>query len=167
MAQRSAGILMHRREAGRIEVLLVHFGGPYWRNKDAGAWSIPKGLVEPGEAPEAAARREFEEELGTRPAGPLVPLGGLRQKGGKQIEAFALEGDLDADSIRSNMFTLEWPPGNGQLRSYPEVDRARWFSIEEARTMILPSQLPLLDRLDALDEKGRPDQPTAPGSNFL
>ena len=156
MAQESAGILMFRRTAGgEIEMLLVHFGGPFWRNKDAGAWAIPKGLIEPGETPEAAARREFEEELGTRPEGELLPLGRIRQKGGKWVEAFALEGDLDADGIVSNHFTVEWPPRSGRFASYPEVDRACWYGFEGARAKMLPSQLPLLDLLlEALKEKG-------------
>ena len=144
MAQESAGILLYRRRGGALEVLLVHFGGPFWCNKDEGAWAIPKGLVEPGETPEAAARREFEEELGTRPGGALLPLGRIRQKGGKWVEAFALEGDIDADAIVSNEFTVEWPPRSGRFASYPEVDRACWFGLDEARAKILASQLPLL-----------------------
>ena len=142
---------MYRRREGRMEVLLAHFGGPMWRNKDAGAWAIPKGLVEDGETPGETARREFEEELGVRPEGELQPLGRIRQKGGKWVEAFALEGDLHVDSIVSNMFTVEWPPRSGQVRSYPEVDRAAWFGLEEACGKILPSQLPILDRLEALE----------------
>ena len=141
---------MYRRREGRLQVLLAHFGGPMWRNRDAGAWAIPKGLVEEGETPEAAARREFEEELGVRPAGELQPLGRIRQKGGKWVEAFALAGDLDAEAIVSNWFTVEWPPRSGQFRSYLEVDRAAWFELQEAREKILPSQLPILDRLETL-----------------
>jgi predicted NUDIX family NTP pyrophosphohydrolase len=144
----SAGILMHRSRDGERQVLLVHFGGPLWRNKDEGAWAIPKGLIEPGESAEAAARREFEEELGTAPEGALVPLGRIRQKGRKWVEAFALEGDLDADAIVSNEFRMEWPPRSGKFASYPEVDRAAWFGIDEARSKILPSQRPLLDMLE-------------------
>ena len=145
----SAGILMWRRRDGGIEVLLAHFGGPQWRNRDDGAWAIPKGLVEPGEALDACARREFEEELGVPAEGPLVPLGRIRQKGGKYVEAFALEGDLDADRIVSNTFTIEWPPRSGRQRTFPEVDQAGWFGIEEARRKILPSQLPILDAFEA------------------
>jgi predicted NUDIX family NTP pyrophosphohydrolase len=146
---------MHRRRGGAIEVLLVHFGGPYWRNRDEGAWAIPKGLIEPGESAEAAARREFVEELGSPAEGPLVSLGRIRQKGGKWVEAYALEGDLDADAIFSNSFTAEWPPGSGRFASWPEVDRAAWYGLEEARAKMLPSQLPLLDLLEqALAEKG-------------
>lgn len=146
----SAGILMWRQGASGREVLLGHFGGPFWAKRDAGAWAIPKGLVEPGESPEQAARREFAEELGTRPEGALVPLGRIRQKGGKQVEAFALEGELDAGAIVSNMIEIEWPPKSGRVQPWPEIDRARWFGLAEARAMILPSQLPLLDALEAL-----------------
>lgn len=144
----SAGLLLWRRRAGGIEVLLGHFGGPLWAKRDAGAWAIPKGLVEEGESLEAAARREFEEELGARPEGPLTPLGRIRQKGGKYVEAFALEGDLDAERIVSNHFTLEWPPKSGRFQSCPEIDRARWFTLAEAREIILPSQSPILDLFD-------------------
>ena len=146
----SAGILMWRRRGGGVEVLLGHFGGPQWRNRDEGAWAIPKGQIEPGETLEECARREFEEELGVQPHGPLVALGRIRQKGGKYVEAFALEGDLDADAIVSNSFTLEWPPRSGQVRSFAEVDRAGWFSLDEARRKILPSQLPILDAFEAI-----------------
>ncbi len=145
----SAGILMWRRRGEAIEVLLCHFGGPAWAKRDAGAWAIPKGLVEPGEDLEACARREFEEELGTRPEGPLAPLGRIRQKGGKYVEAFALEGDLDPDGIVSNSFTMEWPPRSGRFASYPEIACAAWFPLDEAREKILPSQAPVLDLLAA------------------
>jgi predicted NUDIX family NTP pyrophosphohydrolase len=145
----SAGILLHRRRAGALEVLLVHPGGPFWRNKDEGAWMIPKGLVEEGEEPLACALREFEEELGTRPSGTPEPLCRIRQKGGKWVEAFALEGDLDPGAIVSNVFEVEWPPRSGRLQSFPEVDRAAWFSLAEARARILPSQTPILDALAA------------------
>ena len=148
MAQLSAGILMWRRRDGRFEVLLVHFGGPQWRNKDAGAWAIPKGLAEEGEDLEACARREFEEELGVRPEGALVPLGRIRQKGGKWVEAFTLEGELDPERIVSNGFTVEWPPRSGRFQTFPEVDRAAWFSLARARELILPSQLPILDSFE-------------------
>ena len=155
MPQASAGILMWRRRDEGIEVLLGHFGGPMWRNRDAGAWAIPKGLVEPGEDAAACARREFEEELGVRPEGDLVPLGTIRQKGGKQVEAFAFEGDLDTGQIVSNEFTMEWPPRSGRFESFPEIDRAAWLGPAEARDKILPSQKPLLDRLaEALAEGG-------------
>ena len=141
---------MWRRRGGVPEILLAHFGGPQWRNKDAGAWAIPKGLVEEGEDLEACARREFEEELGVRPEGGLTPLGRIRQKGGKWVEAFALESELDPKRIVSNSFTLEWPPRSGRFHTYPEVDRAAWFTLESAREMILPSQLPILDSFEAM-----------------
>ena len=131
-------------------MLLVHPGGPYWRNRDRGAWQLPKGLVEPGEEPAAAARREAEEELGIRLQGELDPLGSVRQKGGKMVEAFALEHDLDPDSIVSNTFTLEWPPRSGRIQSFPEADAARWFALGEARNWILASQAPIIDRLALL-----------------
>ena len=149
MPQLSAGILMWRRRAGGIEVLLGHFGGPYWATRDAGAWGIPKGLVEDGEDLELCARREFEEELGIRPEGRLAALGRVRMKSGKWIEAFALEGDLEAGDIASNLFTMEWPPKSGRLQSFPEIDRAGWYSLAEARAKIIAGQLPLLDRLEA------------------
>ena len=141
---------MWRRGAeGAVEVLLGHFGGPLWAKKDAGAWAIPKGVVKPGETPEQAARREFQEELGFPAEGDLVPLGRIRQKGGKYVEAFALEGDLDAAAIRSNHFTLAWPPRSGRMQSFPEIDRAVWLTLAEARQMILPSQTPILDAFEA------------------
>jgi predicted NUDIX family NTP pyrophosphohydrolase len=150
MAAESAGILMYRRRDGVVELLLIHPGGPYWRNKDAGAWSIPKGEYGPDEKPEAAARREFAEELGFAAEGVLRPLGDIRQKGGKRVTAFALEGDLDTSSINSISFEMEWPRGSGRIRSFPEVDRADWFTLAEAREKILASQVPLIDRLLAL-----------------
>ena len=150
MIPRSAGILVFRRAARGLEILLVHPGGPFWAKKDAGAWQIPKGGLDRGETAAAAARREVIEELGSCPDGPLTPLGEVRQSGGKIVEAFALEGDLDTDAIVSNSFEIEWPPRSGQRQSFPEVDRASWFSMAEARTMMLPSQQPLLDRLQIL-----------------
>ena len=146
-ATHSAGILMWRHGSGGVEVLLGHFGGPLWARKDAGAWAIPKGQIEQGETPEQAARRESKEELGFPAEGALVPLGRIRQKGGKIVEAFALEGDLDAAAIRSTQFTLEWPPRSGRMQDFPELDRAAWFTLAEAREKILPSQTPLLDAL--------------------
>ncbi len=146
----SAGVLLYRREEAGVEVLLVHPGGPYWRGKDLGAWQIPKGLIEPGEDAAAAARREAEEELGTRLIGELTPLAHIRQTGGKRVEAFALEQDVDTDGIVSNRFELEWPPGSGAIQSFPEVDAARWLSPAEAREAMLPSQLPLLAALQAM-----------------
>jgi predicted NUDIX family NTP pyrophosphohydrolase len=144
----SAGILLYRRGAAGLEVLLVHPGGPFWRGRDEGAWMIPKGLVEAGEEPLACALREFEEELGIRPQGNPRSLCRIRQKGGKWVEAFALEGDLDPERIVSNSFRLEYPPKSGQYRDFPEVDAAAWYGLAEARTKILPSQAPILDALE-------------------
>jgi len=146
----SAGVLLFRNRGGETEVLLIKPGGPFWRNKDAGAWMIPKGAVEPGEMPAEAALREFEEETGTRLSSVPFPLAKIRQAGGKYVEAFAVEGDLDASSVASNEFEIEWPPRSGQLQRFPEVAEARWMTLAEARAMMLPSQLPLLD---ALEEK--------------
>jgi predicted NUDIX family NTP pyrophosphohydrolase len=148
----SAGILLFRERGGQPEVLLIKPGGPFWRSEDAGAWMIPKGAVEPGEAPAEAALREFEEETGTRLATVPFPLARVRQAGGKIVEAFALEGDLDAVAVTSNHFEIEWPPRSGRLERFPEVAEARWMGLAEARAMMLPSQLPLLD---ALEEKLR------------
>jgi predicted NUDIX family NTP pyrophosphohydrolase len=146
--RRSAGILLHRGENGRLEVLLVHPGGPVWARRDLGAWSIPKGEHEADEDPLAAARREFQEELGVRPpAGEPVDLGEIRQKSGKHVRAWALPGDLDPSTISSNVFTIEWPPRSGRTAEFPEVDRAQWFPIEQARAKINPAQAELLDRL--------------------
>jgi predicted NUDIX family NTP pyrophosphohydrolase len=148
-AKRSAGILLYRRSGdGALEVLLVHPGGPFWAKKDLGAWSIPKGEYEDGEDALAAARREFAEELGSPASdGEHVALGEVRQKSGKVVTAWALEGDIDADTVTSNTFTMEWPPRSGRTREFPEVDRAAWFGLDEARERILPAQAPLLDRL--------------------
>jgi len=143
----SAGILLYRRDAGGVRVLLAHPGGPFWRGRDEGAWSIPKGGIETGESAESAARREFAEELGVAATAPLMPLGRLKQRGGKWVEAFAMEGDFDEARLRSNTFELEWPPRSGRHASFPEIDRVGWFTLEQARTKILASQQPLLDRL--------------------
>jgi predicted NUDIX family NTP pyrophosphohydrolase len=147
--KRSAGILLyrHRPDAG-LEVLLVHPGGPYWARKDLGAWSIPKGEHEEAEEALDCALREFEEETGSKPApGELDELGSVKQKSGKVVAAWALEGDLDADAVQSNTFELEWPPRSGRMQEFPEVDRAAWFGLDEARERILPAQAPFLDRL--------------------
>ena len=149
MAKESAGILLWRRRGGETEVLLIRPGGPFWQGRDAGAWMIPKGGAEPGEDALACALREFEEELGVRPDGTPAPLARIRQAGGKWVEAFALEGDLDAAAAFSNSFTMEHPPRSGVWRSFPEVEEARWFVLAEARAMILPSQAPLLDALES------------------
>ncbi|HYG48484.1 MAG TPA: NUDIX domain-containing protein [Allosphingosinicella sp.] len=150
MAARSAGILLYRREAEGLRLLLVHPGGPFWRGKDEGAWMIPKGMVEPGEEPLAAALREFEEELGAKPVGAPRALCTVRQAGGKWVEAFALEGDFDTAELKSNAFTIEYPPKSGSFRAFPEVDEARWFTLAEARAKILKSQAPILDALEEL-----------------
>jgi predicted NUDIX family NTP pyrophosphohydrolase len=154
--KRSAGILLFRRTGGdaaqELEVLLVHPGGPFWARRDAGAWSIPKGEVDAGEEERACALRELEEETGAafRDVAPdaLVPLGEVRQKSGKVVSAWALEGDLDADAIAcSTTFELEWPPRSGRLQTFPEVDRAGWFALDAAREKLLPAQAPFVDRL--------------------
>jgi predicted NUDIX family NTP pyrophosphohydrolase len=132
-------------------VLLVHPGGPFWARRDAGAWSIPKGEFEEGDDPRACAVREFEEETGTAlPPGELVELGSVRQKGGKTVSAWAAEGDLDADAVRSNTFTMEWPPRSGRTAEFPEIDRAAWFDLETAREKLVPAQAELLDRLQSV-----------------
>ncbi|HJR82765.1 MAG TPA: NUDIX domain-containing protein [Sphingomicrobium sp.] len=145
----SAGILLYRRRAREPEVLLVKPGGPFWRNKDVGAWMIPKGMVEAGETPAEAALREFEEEVGVRLTDSLSPLCRVRQAGGKPVEAFAVEGDLDVEAITSIQFEIEWPPKTGERRSFPEVEQARWMTLPEARRLMLESQRPMLDALEA------------------
>ena len=145
----SAGILLHRERDGAREVLLVHPGGPYWARKDEGAWSIPKGECADGEDPRLCALREFEEELGVAPpaAAELRELGSVRLRSGKHVTAWAAPGDLDADAIRSNTFTLEWPPRSGNRQEFPEVDRAGWFGLDEARRKLNPAQAAFLERL--------------------
>jgi predicted NUDIX family NTP pyrophosphohydrolase len=147
MPASSAGILMYRRTGKALEVLLVHPGGPFWRNEDDGAWSIPKGEMDEGEDPAEVALREFMEEIGSAPDGPLRSLGEIRQRGGKRVHAFAIEGDIDAGAIASNTFEIEWPPKSGRLQTFPEVDRAGWFDLPAARVKIIESQRLLLDRL--------------------
>jgi predicted NUDIX family NTP pyrophosphohydrolase len=146
----SAGLLLFRRSGGAIEVLLGHPGGPFWKNRDEGAWSIPKGLVAAGERPLAAAKREFAEETGYRPRGRFIPLGEARQPGGKVVHVWAVEGDWDAAKLQSDSFEIEWPPRSGRLQRFPELDRAAWFSVPEARKRILKGQAVFLDRLLAL-----------------
>lgn len=145
----SAGVLLFRQRDSETQVLLIKPGGPYWRSKDVGAWMIPKGAIEEGEKPAEAALREFEEETGTRLATIPFPLATVRQAGGKTVEAFAVEGDLDVAGISSNDFEMEWPPRSGRVELFPEVSEARWMPLAEARRMMLPSQLPLLDALEA------------------
>lgn len=147
MPARSAGILMFRRTADGIEVLLAHPGGPFWAKKDEGAWSIPKGLIDEGEDVEGAARREFAEETGTRPEGELIPLGEFRQSGSKVVTAFAVEGDFDPATLVSNMIPIEWPPRSGRTMEIPEVDRAAWFAPDEAVGKMLKGQVPILEAL--------------------
>jgi predicted NUDIX family NTP pyrophosphohydrolase len=147
----SAGILAYRKGARGLEVLLVHPGGPFWRKKDSGAWSIPKGEIDAADDPEQAARREFAEELGpSASVGPLQGLGEVRQLGGKRAIAFAGEGDFDPATLASNTFDIEWPPRSGRRQTFPEVDRAEWFDIESARPKMLSAQVELLDRLLAI-----------------
>ena len=148
--KKSAGLLLFREGAGRLEVLLVHPGGPFWAKKDAGAWSIPKGEIGEGEDPLAAAKREFEEETGTRPAGEAVALESRRQAGGKLVHAWAMRGDLDPGAVKSTTFSLEWPPRSGRRQEFPEVDRAAWFTLDEAREKILKGQAPFLDDLEQI-----------------
>ena len=150
-ARVSAGILLYRHRRGTLEVLLVHPGGPIWARRDAGAWSIAKGEYETDEAPEAAARREFAEELGVAaPDGPAQDLGQIRQKSGKVVRAFALEGDVDAEAVVSNTCPLEWPPRSGRMIEIPEIDRAQWFDLDAAAEKLNPAQVPLLERLHQL-----------------
>jgi predicted NUDIX family NTP pyrophosphohydrolase len=148
MAKYSAGLLLYRREQGALEVLLVHPGGPFWAKKDLGAWSIPKGEYAQGEDPLVAARREFEEETGFPAPEIAIALGDLKQAGGKIVVAWAAEGDCDPARLVSNTCEIEWPPRSGRKIEIPEVDRAGWFAIDEARERILKSQLPFLDRLE-------------------
>jgi predicted NUDIX family NTP pyrophosphohydrolase len=144
----SAGILAYRRSKRGLDVLLVHPGGPFWRNQDEGAWSIPKGELGAFENPQLAARREFTDELGPAATiGPLEALGEVRQRGGKRVIAFCGEGDFDPVSLSSNTFEIEWPPKSGRRQSFPEVDRAEWFDLETARSKILSGQIELIDRL--------------------
>lgn len=158
MPKLSAGLLLYRIADGTVQVLLGHPGGPFWARKDDGAWSIPKGEYVEGEDPWTVAQREFHEELGKRPPdGPRLDLAPVRQAGGKIVTAFAVHGNLDLDGTHSNTFELEWPKGSGKIREYPEIDRAGWFSVDEARSKLLKSQHPLLDQLVRALEAGGPD----------
>jgi predicted NUDIX family NTP pyrophosphohydrolase len=148
MPRTSAGILLYKRRKDNVLlVFLVHPGGPFFANSDEGAWSVPKGEPGPGEEALAAARREFEEETGCGLEGTFVPLSPITQKGGKIVLAWAMEGDCDADAVRSNTFKLEWPPRSGRVRDFPEVDRAGWFTVDEARKKMNPAQVALVDEL--------------------
>jgi predicted NUDIX family NTP pyrophosphohydrolase len=148
MPKTSAGLLLYRQTSGRLEVLLVHPGGPLWGHRDAGAWSIPKGELDPGEDPLAAAQREFQEETGVAIEGPFEPLDPVQMRSGKIVRAWAVRADLDASACVSNTFDLEWPPRSGQVQAFPEVDRAEWFDLTVAKEKILPGQLPLLEELE-------------------
>jgi predicted NUDIX family NTP pyrophosphohydrolase len=148
MPKKSAGLLMFRRRGKELQALLVHPGGPLWKNKDDGAWSIPKGEYDEQEDRLAAAKREFEEETGFKADGEFLPLGEARQPSGKVVTAWAFEGDCSAKDVRSNTFSMEWPPKSGRRQHFPEVDRAEWFGMEEARTRILQGQIVFLDRLE-------------------
>ena len=150
MPKISAGLLLYRRSTGSLEVLLVHPGGPLWANKDLGVWSIPKGEIEDGEEPLAAARREFHEETGFSIGGTFIPLAPRTQRSGKIVHAWALEGDCDPAAMVSGMFSMEWPPRSGEQREFPEVDRAAWFDLGEGRRRIVPGQVGLLDELESL-----------------
>lgn len=145
----SAGLLLFRRSNGRLEVLLAHPGGPFWANRDAGAWTIPKGMGDAGEDLLAAARREFTEETGLNPQGPFLPLGSVRQKAGKVVHAWACEGDADPAALASNTMWAEWPPGSGKRIQFPEVDRCAWFPPDEARAKLNPAQAEFIGRLEA------------------
>ena len=151
----SAGVIAFRRREGGLEVFLVHPGGPFWQRKDDGAWSIPKGEFDEGEAPEAAARREFAEETGLTLPDQLIALTPIAQSRGKVVHPFAVEVELDADAIRSNTFELEWPPRSGSKREFPEVDRAAWFGVANAQRKILAGQRPILDELVQRMKLGR------------
>jgi predicted NUDIX family NTP pyrophosphohydrolase len=148
MAKRSAGLLLYRGQGPSLEILLVHPGGPFWAKRDLGAWSIPKGEYEEGEDPLAVAKREYAEELGSAPPdGEVLPLGEIVQPSRKAVTAYAVKGDFDPATLKSNSFELEWPPKSGRKQSFPEVDRAAWFALGEARQKILPGQAAFLDRL--------------------
>lgn len=147
MAQHSSGILLYHYDDDVLEVLLVHPGGPYWADRDEGAWTIPKGPSLPGEDTLEAAKREFRDEMGMLLADEFIKLRPVRQAGGKLVNAYAAEGDYDTDSLISNRFEMEWPPGTGRIRSFPEIDRAEWFNIITARKKINPAQVALIDEL--------------------
>jgi predicted NUDIX family NTP pyrophosphohydrolase len=149
MPKTAAGLLLYRRRSLGVEVLLAHPGGPFWARKDLGAWTIPKGEIDPGEDPVSAARREFREEIGLDVTAPVEPLGQIKQPGGKIVLIWTAEGDFDPARLASNTFEMEWPKGSGHMRIFPEVDRAAWFDLGEARRRILPGQAPFLEALVA------------------
>lgn len=159
MSKTSAGLVMYRFRSGRIEVLLVHPGGPFWAKKDKGVWSIPKGEIAAGEEELSAAQREFEEETGVKPQDPFLPLGQVKHKSGKRVMAWAFEGTCDPSKLKSNTFTLEWPPHSGKKQEFPEIDHGQFFTIEAAREKILPAEFEFLARLEksngrAISSKG-------------
>jgi predicted NUDIX family NTP pyrophosphohydrolase len=171
MSKSSAGLLVYRMSGaapGMLELLVVHPGGPFWAKKDQGAWSIPKGEYEPGDPPAACARREFSEELGVPPPeGPWTDLGEVTQRGGKRVRAWAVRGDLDASKIRSNTFEMQWPPGSGRSRRFPEIDAAAWITVDVARQKLVAAQVAFVDRLVAcMGDHPSPtrDEPTPTGS---
>jgi predicted NUDIX family NTP pyrophosphohydrolase len=166
MSKKSAGLLLFRETPAGLEVLLVHPGGPFWARKDDGSWSIPKGEFADDEEPLAAAKREFEEEVGDPPAGDFIRLDPVRQPSGKLVLAWAVRADFDPSSLKSNTFSMEWPPRSGQQQAFPEVDRAAWFNVESARPKILKGQAPFLDQLlDRIDSaEGYVRTPAARGS---
>jgi predicted NUDIX family NTP pyrophosphohydrolase len=152
MARQSAGLLIFRRRSNSVEVFLVHPGGPFWRNKDLSAWSIPKGEFATGENPLDVAIRELREETGITVHGDFVPLSPIKQRGGKTVHAWLVAGDFDADNLKSNTFSMEWPPRSGKMQEFPEVDRGEWFTLDAARQKILEAQQPLLDEAQSLIE---------------
>ena len=147
MPKESAGLLMFRRRNNQLEVLLAHPGGPFWKKKDLGAWTIPKGEIQPGEEPLTAARREFAEELGFSPEGNFIPLSPIQQKGGKRVQVWAFEGNCDPSSVKSNTFEMEWPPRSGRVQIFPEIDRAEFFEFNQAKQRINPGQVACLEEL--------------------
>ena len=159
-ARRSAGILLYRWRAGRLELYIAHPGGPLWASRDAGAWTIPKGEIESGEDAREAAIREFEEEIGVRLRGPFLALGTVRQKAGKQVEAWACEGDAEPGAGGSSTVSMEWPRGSGRRIAFPEIDRAEWFDTAEARRRLNPAQAAFVDRLEALLHIPAPERST-------
>jgi len=166
MAKISAGILLYRKRKSGLQVFLVHPGGPLWENKDLGAWSIPKGEIDPGENALSAARREFEEETGFPVSGNFIPLSPVRLKSGKLVHAWAVEGDCDPEAIRSNTFSMEWPPRSGRQQEFPEIDRATWLDLEEAKGKINKGQVPLLEELGRLEGRQAEKRHTIGGIRF-
>ncbi len=159
MARTSAGLLLYRRSKGVLGIFLVHMGGPFWEKKDLGSWSIPKGEFHPGEDPLEAAKREFEEETGFTVSDQFIQLMPVKQPGGKMVHAWAVEGDCDASAIKSNTFSMEWPPRSGKRVQFPEIDRAEWFTAEMAKQKILKGQIGLIEELEQILQNERRDSP--------